>query len=299
MKRVAVLGAAGFLGSALSSALERKGHEVLGIYRYRKPNTKQRQHTDSFMSSRVWKVDLVINAAVSYGRDSPLDAIASNLMMPLGVLEKAIGLGVSFVNLESFFQKFPIATYSTLRDYSLSKQLFSSALRHFQRELSDQKSYSLKVLGLSVEHLYGPGDAPHKFVPWILDQMESGVSRIELTHGNQLRDFIFIDDAVDMIVSAVEKLDTLRPFESLEIGTGQKTSIRDFVETAAHATGFKGELVWGALNPPEGEITSSFADQKLSDLLGHHSFVEPREGIFRILESTTILKSRGVPPKST
>ena len=283
--RIAVLGAAGFLGSALSKALEREGFEVHGIYKTRIPATKIQHHINSFMSADVWNVELIINAAVSYGRASPLEAVSSNLIVPLGVLEKAMNFGVSFINLESFFQKFPIATYSPLRDYSLSKQLFSSALMDYQRKFLQINEPSVKVLGLSIEHLYGPGDSPAKFVPWIISQMESGVSEIALTHGNQKRDFIFIDDAVEMIVGLVGRIEKVTDFTDLEIGTGRENTIRDFVEAAALATGYRGKLLWGVLDPPPGEIIRSRAHPKLTEVLGGRSFVELRQGIRLVVDS--------------
>ncbi len=64
--------------------------------------------------------------------------------------------------------------------------------------------------------------------------------------GNQLRDFIYIDDVVDAVFASYNKL---KPGEALNLGSGTGTSFRQLAEIACKVIGHKAEVVNDALKP--------------------------------------------------
>lgn len=124
--KIAVLGATGFLGKHLVRAIIRD--TSLGVLAVsRTPPTSSTPGLQIIhpreLSEALPSVDVIVNCAVDYGRTSHIGAYVANLEWPLSVIKQASQLGVSFVNINTFYGKFPLALYSPLRTYSLTKAL--------------------------------------------------------------------------------------------------------------------------------------------------------------------------------
>ena len=108
--------------------------------------------------------------------------------------------------------------------------------------------------------MYGPGDEESKFTAYILNSCLKNVESIDLTHGNQTRDMIYIDDVISAIQAIINNIKDLKNNEDLSLGFGVKTSIQDFVRKVAHLSGSKTKLNFGALDYRENETMHSVAD---------------------------------------
>jgi nucleoside-diphosphate-sugar epimerase len=85
-------------------------------------------------------------------------------------------------------------------------------------------------VNIALQHFYGPGDDPTKFVTFIIKSLLREEQCIKLTDGKQRRDFIFIDDAVEAILKIIEAYEQTRVgFHRFEVGSGESTTIREFV----------------------------------------------------------------------
>jgi nucleoside-diphosphate-sugar epimerase len=62
-----------------------------------------------------------------------------------------------------------------------------------------------------------------------MEQMLSNRDVINLTQGNQRRDFIYIDDVVSVYLLILRKHEILSEFSEFDVGTGEQISIREFV----------------------------------------------------------------------
>lgn len=228
MKHVLLTGATGFLGSHLLEALLAQGYKVT-ILKRSTSHTWRIDHLLEQVSAfdvdqvaieeafKAEKVDAVFHTACSYGRHGQPahEVVETNLLFALKVLDAATVHNTdTFFNTDTLLPKY-------LNAYSLSKRHFSEWLK--------QRSQAIKVVSLKLEHMYGPKDDQTKFVPWLIGQLEQGVSRIPLTEGLQQRDFIYIDDVVSAYLLALKKADQLPEYTELDVGTGELTSVRDFV----------------------------------------------------------------------
>jgi nucleoside-diphosphate-sugar epimerase len=228
MQHVLITGATGFLGSHLLEALLSQGYEV-SILKRSTSDTWRIDHLVDQVSSynidqvtiekafKPKKVNAVIHTACTYGRhgESAHEVVKTNLLFGLEVLDAATLFNTdTFFNTDTLLPKY-------LNAYSLSKKQFSEWLK--------QRSTEIKVVNLKLEHMYGPRDDQTKLVPWIIGQLEQGVDRISLTEGDQKRDFIYIDDVVSAYTLALQKADQLNEYTEFDVGTGQLTSVREFV----------------------------------------------------------------------
>ena len=175
---------------------------------------------------------------------------------------------------------------SEINDYSLSKHQFSKWLR--------KKSGDVKVVNLMLELIYGPKDDVSKFVPWLICQLHQSAPRIPLTHGEQFRDFVYIDDVVSAYLLALESLDNLAAYTDFEVGTGQSIKVREFVMELrscyeAMNSGCSTELGFGDIAVRDGEIHSFAVDNASLERLGWQAQVTPDIGIAKTLDSVVHL----------
>jgi len=139
------------------------------------------------------------------------------LLFSLKIVETASRYNTDiFFNTDTSQNKF-------LSDYTLSKKQFVEWLQFFT------KTKKIKVVNLRLDHMYGTSDDNSKFVVWLMEQMLSNRDVINLTQGNQRRDFIYIDDVVSVYLLILRKHEILSEFSEFDVGTGEQISIREFV----------------------------------------------------------------------
>ena len=110
-----------------------------------------------------------------------------------------------------------------LNNYSLSKKQFAEWLQLFS------EGNLIKGVNLRIEHIYGPKDDTTKFVSWLLFKMATNEKRIQLTKGDQKRDFVYIEDVVSAYLILLNQIDNLNGFSEFDVGTGVSVPVKDFV----------------------------------------------------------------------
>ena len=145
-------------------------------------------------------------------------------------------------------------------------------------------TYLSKAIGLPVVTMrpfitYGPGQVHDTLIPFLIKGVLQKKTA-ELTEGLQYRDFIFVDDLVSCYLAAIEKAESIKSPQVFNIGTGQKTRVRDVIETISELTNGQDYLKIGARPMRPGEPVSMVADiQKATDFLGWTPKVSLNEGI--------------------
>jgi len=285
MKTILITGINGFLGSHLAKKLKEE-YNIIGL-EYSLENL-DRISSENFLvySSKDSLEEIfeqnnifaVIHAATLYRRsNTPIEnIIATNILLPVKLYELANSFNVNlFVNTDSFFNNSKY-NYSYLPDYTLSKKHSIEWLKLMQG--------NCKLVNMKIFHMYGPNDAPNKFVPQIVKKLQENEPYIDTTQGEQTRDFVFIDDVVSSY-SYVLKSYLILPTGYIEyqVGTGKSNSIKDFILTVQKLTKSSTELRFGAVPYRENEIMESVADTSLLQNLGWISNYALKEGIKKCL----------------
>jgi GDP-L-fucose synthase len=108
------------------------------------------------------------------------------------------------------------------------------------------------------EHAHVIGALMQKFVSAVKEDW----TEIEIWgSGNQSRDLIYIKDAV----SAMDIILNNDKYDTVNVASGEETSIRTLAETLVKISGFKGKL-WYNKDRPEGIINRSIDNSRLKEL---------------------------------
>jgi nucleoside-diphosphate-sugar epimerase len=277
-------GGTGFLGSHLIRRLTADGHDVVLAKRSTSSMTRLGDLTrrlkifdldrnaleDIFAQHRI---DVVLHCATDYGRkETPASqVIDANLVLPLRLLELAVEAKTRvFVNTDTILDK-------RVSVYALSKHQFSDWLKTFSPQLT--------AINVALEHFFGPGDDTTKFISRMVAETVAAVPRIALTPGQQKRDFIYIDDVVEAFSALIERgVGMPAGYHSYEVGTGRKTTIRDFMALLVRLSeNSKTHLDFGAIPYRENEVMETNVDIRGLEALGWRPKVPLEEGLRRTI----------------
>ncbi|MBL7671915.1 MAG: NAD(P)-dependent oxidoreductase [Bdellovibrionaceae bacterium] len=283
-KRILVTGATGYLGSSLV-------HDLISDYdltvlKRRSSNTFRISSLlpqltcldiEDVDFSKLFKTQLfsgVIHCATNYGRDEHDldDTIEANLILPLRLLKNAFESKLEFfINTDTVLDK-------RISYYSLSKAQFKDWFVFF--------SDKIKSINVELEHFYGRGDDPSKFVSKIVNDLVSNdVKSIDLTLGEQKRSFIYIDDVVQAFRLILQEIPNLKDgFSSFQVASKHHISIRNFVILAKELCGnTKTQLNFGALPYRKNEVMEVVVDLTHLEKLGWSEKTTIRQGLLETI----------------
>ena len=154
---------------------------------------------------------------------------------------------------------------------------------------SYQQQYNFKGAYLLPVNLYGPGDnfdpASSHVIPALIkkcvDAVEEKATHIDVWGtGAASREFIYVADAAQGIVTAGEKLGNNghEPIVPINIGAQREITIRELIPLIAELTGFKGEIRWDS-SKPDGQPRRCLDTSRARELFGFTSTTDFREGL--------------------
>jgi nucleoside-diphosphate-sugar epimerase len=133
-------------------------------------------------------------------------------------------------------------------------------------------------------NVYGPGERPGRLLPSLMRAASEGVA-LPLTEGEQQADFVYVEDVAEGLLR-LGLAHAGEPGEIVNLATGQPTSVREFVERAAHLLGLPADrLLFGAL-PPRAETLQydAVSTERLRQRTGWMPAADIDEGIRRTIE---------------
>jgi nucleoside-diphosphate-sugar epimerase len=131
--------------------------------------------------------------------------------------------------------------------------------------------------------VYGPGEHPGRLLPSLLQAARTGAT-LDLTAGNQRRDFTYVED----VAEALLRLGVARrvPGGIVNVATGRLTPVRTFTETAARVLGIPvASLRFGAIPTRVEEMSHDpVSIERLRRVIGVVPGTGIEEGIHRTAE---------------
>lgn len=245
-KKLLLSGGTGFLGSHISRYFLEKGYQVTILKRESSSLDKLSNQLDQIKLVNVnnfegGEFDLFIHAATVYGRrgESSAEMIEGNINFPLDILSKLNLEKLHFINLgTSLPEKF---------------NLYSETKHDFVKKACSRYP-SLMFTNLILEQFYGPHDGT--IISLIIKALKSGDSHINLTAGDQVRDFIYYEDVLDAIYITSKKSSG----GNFPVGSGEAITFRKMAELIKKMfANSQTKLCFGAIDYRENEIMNSLA----------------------------------------
>jgi len=293
MKIILLTGGTGYLGSKILKQLVDNGYNIILLKRSFSNPVRIKEYINKITSydidlvplERIFSentIDTIVHCATNYGRgeNDPLHVIEANLVLPLKLLELGKKYHVkSFINTDTILDK-------RINYYSLSKRQFIDWLFVYKHDYT--------CINVALEHFYGSGDDETKFVTYIVHNLLKNVDKIDLTKGEQKRDFIYIDDVVNAFIKIINSLDNFsQDFYEFEVGTNHPLSIKEFVELAKQLSGNEQTLLnFGALPYRENEVMNYKVNTSEILKLGWKCNRTVEEGLKKMIELEKQLKNQ-------
>ena len=334
-KYILITGAAGFIGAALSKKLLLNRYHVIGIdnlnsyydVNLKKDRIKDLIHTTEKINCKVnWKfykcditdyenlkeiflkykpkivINLAAQAGVRFSLEEPLKYINSNIYGFFNVLELCKEFDIKHLIYASsssvyggneylpFSEKHsvnhPISLYAATKK---SNELMAHSYSHL---------FKFAATGLRFFTIYGPWGRPD-MAPMIFSKAILNNEPINLfNNGNMRRDFTYIDDATDVIVSCLNKLplpkkdfDKLKPDPSisfaahkiLNVGNSKSIHLKTFLSLLEKELGKKAIITNKEMQP--GDVKDTLCDNSnLKEWIGFSPNTSIEYGIKKFAE---------------
>ncbi|HEY3039015.1 MAG TPA: GDP-L-fucose synthase [Pyrinomonadaceae bacterium] len=299
-ERAVVTGGAGFLGRFIVERLQaQKGVQVFAP---RRADYNLVEVADIKRLYADTRPDLVIHLAAVVGgiganQSNPGKFFYENLIMGVQLIEQARLNNVNkFVALGTVcaYPKFTPTPFTeddlwngypeeTNAPYGLAKKMM------LVQSQSYREQYGFNSIFLLPANLYGPGDnfdleTSHVIPALIrkcLEARDEGRPFIEVWGtGNASREFLYVEDCAEAIVSAAA---TYNESEPINIGTGNEIQISELVKLIARLTLFDGEIRWQS-NKPDGQPRRRLDVSRAFEKFGFQAQVRLEEGLRRTID---------------
>jgi len=301
--KILVTGCAGFIGSHVSEKLLQLGYEVVGIDNinsYYDPNQKLKnleilnKYENFYFSKEDIVTTNIINdtkpdrichlaamAGVRYSIEHPEEYVNVNIGGFINLLEQAVKNKVSnfvYASSSSVYglnEKIPFSETDEIvscnSPYAASKrsmEVFAGTYNQL---------YNLPLIGLRFFTVYGPRGrpdmAPYKF----LKAVQSGDEFKKYGDGSSMRDYTYISDIVDGVVSSIINNKSMK-CEVINLGNSTPVSLNEFIRTCEEITGRKAN--YKQTENQLGDVPITYADiSKAKKLLDYEPKVKLKDGL--------------------
>lgn len=263
-------GGTGFVGSNFINAAHAAGHEIVAI---RRPHSQPRVSLDrdpvwaegpldADWSEVLTNCDALVHLA-AHTANPPYDTLSSclywNVYTSLLLAEQAYKAGIvrflvagscfEYGSSASRYERIPVAApLEPVLSYPTSKAAASVAFQG----LAAEQGLQIKILRLF--QVYGEGEPATRLWPSLRRAAMEGQD-LPMTPGEQVRDFIDVEQVARAFVAALDFSDTKPGIARIRnVGTGNPRTLREFAEHWWRHWRARGQLRFGALPYRKNEL---------------------------------------------
>jgi GDP-L-fucose synthase len=296
-QKILIAGGNGFLGGYIVNALLGRGVKKENIFIPNSGEVDLRIFENCLKATEG--MDIVIHAAALtgsalYHKEHPGEIFYSNLIMGVQLVEAARRQGVKKIitigsateypeyapipfKEEYLWDGFPEMLHAP---YAMAKKML------IIQGLAYNDEYGFNAIHLIMTNMYGPkakmdsGPIP-SLIQRIAVAKEKGEHNVVVWGtGTPTRDFLYVEDAAEGIVLAIEKYDKPLP---INLGSGKETSLRDLVKKIAALMEFDGELVFDPIKP-DGQMRRALDISLARREFGFNSKTDLSTGLQRTIQ---------------
>jgi UDP-glucuronate 4-epimerase len=306
---ILITGAAGFIGSHLSEKLLSEGHIITAIdnfdtlyssdvkrknieialtnknYTFEELDINNIKDLESLNQRFDTIVHLAAKAGVLFSIEEPLKYTQTNIVGTQNLLEFA-----KQRNIKKFIFASSSSVYGVNKNVPWSesdnvlKPISPYAASKVSGELIGQvysSLYQIQFLALRFFTVYGPRQRPdlaiHKFTKLIANEQPIPL----YGDGNSKRDYTYVDDIVNGIVSCLKYESSL--YEIINLGNNSPVTLLELIQTIERVVGKK--AIYNKLSVQMGDVPVTYANiDKAINILGYQPSVKLNDGISKFYE---------------
>lgn len=297
--RVLLTGATGFLGAHLARRLVAEGCWVgallrLGSNTARLANVLDRLHPlsgdllapDTLAEAMRVSAPRYVFHLAAHGVDRPLasatDSVQTNVQGTVNLLDACRAADLArFVYVGTCYE-YGDGSAPCREDQPVAPANYYAASKAAGWLLCGvyHRVHGLPVATVRPFQAYGPYQGCRLLLPYAITTALRGED-LRLTPGEQVRDFVHVDDVVDGVLTAATTPAAVG--QTINLGSGEGTTVRRAVEMALDVLGWPVPAHFGALEYRPGEVWDLRADpRRARELLGW----QPRTGLADGLRQT-------------
>ena len=293
--KILVTGHSGFIGSHICPILEQQGHRVYKL--------KNDLLDFADISDEVYTLDpdiiVHLGARTEVGKSfyEPIAFSQTNFVGTVNLVNAAVKLK----NLKCFIFASTMEVYGwqpvsdSIKDgnipdvlpvfdeltpanpnapYAVAKHACEKYIEYAHR------SFGLPSAMIRQTNTYGRKDNDFFVVEQIITQMLKNKKAIQLGYQYPWRNFLYIDDMINMWTSLINNVDSIDNAELFTIGPPNALSINSLAGAIAEKLNWKGHIEWDAKPPRPGEIyLLNSGSDKIKSFTGWEPTTELHEGL--------------------
>lgn len=297
--KILVTGIAGFIGSNIAFRLLSLGHEILGIDDLSSGSIENVPQTTNFIQLDLsdarslnkinFNPDLIFHLAgqssgeVSF--DNPIDDLSKNTVSTLNIIQ----FGIKKQSKKIYYAS-SMSVYGDVGNLPVSENISCQPLSCYGVGKLASENY-LRIFNNKIPstifrmfNVYGPGQN--------LKNLRQGMVSIYVSYAlknkaipvkgslNRFRDFVFIDDVVDIWCDFDKTLDN--NLYIINVGTGIKTTVNNLLSTIKnHIPNSR----WNEIDGTPGDQSGIYCDNNLlKKIYNKNKFINLELGLSRYIE---------------
>lgn len=306
--KVLVTGADGFIGSHLTEALLREGHNIRALAQYNsfnywgwlediKSNEKLEIVTGdvrdpNFCRELCTGIDIVFHLAaliaIPYSYVAPDSYVDTNVRGTLNICQAARDSSVKRILVTSTSEVYGTARYVPIDEkhplqpqspYSASK-IGADAIA-----MSFYNAFHLPLTVVRPFNTYGPRQSARAVIPTIITQIASGMHEIKLGDTSPTRDFNYVEDTCRGFLELAKCEQAIG--ETVNIGSNYEISVQDTLDLIKDIMASDVRFISDdqRIRPENSEVFRLWCDNsKIRELTGFAPKFSIREGLEKTVE---------------
>jgi nucleoside-diphosphate-sugar epimerase len=279
---ILLTGATGFIGSNLLQLLLVKNYQVICLVRHHNnvPSKAQVNITidelENFALSN--RIDIVIHLATFFCADKFPDEVNTQKIIDSNIqFTSKLASTLRSINPELILYSESAAQYLNQSQfpnfYSFTKSIGCKIIEYYL----PQKT---KLLKLVFPDTYGIADPRPKLFTLLRKSLQEG-SILELSEGHQILNYLYVDDVIDGIIFAIEKVVHEKKTSLFRLRSPEVYTLRNIIEKFEKISDQKLEIVWGAKPYRDSDVFNDSGYPE--DLPGWEPKISLEEGIKKII----------------
>lgn len=289
---IIITGSDGMVGSSLCKSLMNFDYKLLllgsnvgklheltsGLHEYYSyKDISQSEMTNVFEN---FKPNILIHlAAYSTSSDDycELEKLTNSNIIYLGKILDAL----KNTNIQTFVYTGTFAEFYNGDEQILDPAYLYAATKSAGRMYVDyySKAFNFNYINVIPYTIYGGYDKKKKIIDYLFDSLFS-FDPIEVTSGEQVLDFIHVNDIVDLYLKIIQKHELIKSNTFIHAGTGKGNTLKDVVKILENQIGKVANLNWGSKSYRKRDIMHAVAYNKNDlEILGWEAKINLHDGI--------------------